>query len=188
MNEIFSKAELTAVFGRDVGHGVSGLCINSREATNGDLFFAMKGEKVDSHDFVKEALGNGASLAAVEKPLSGIAEDRQILVESSLKKLQDLARYNASCTDAKYVSVTGSVGKTTTKSIIGHLLSCSNLNVFTSTKNMNSQIGLPLCIAKMPRHTELAILEVGMSKAGEIKKLVDIAPPDVAVITAVCET
>ncbi|MDR3151678.1 MAG: UDP-N-acetylmuramoyl-tripeptide--D-alanyl-D-alanine ligase, partial [Holosporaceae bacterium] len=188
MKEIFSKTELAEVFCGDIKHGASGLCIDSRKAMDGDIFFAMKGERVDGHDFVKEALGKGAALAVVEKSLPWIAEDRQILVESSLKKLQDLARYNVSRIAAKYVSVTGSVGKTTTRSMISHLLSCSNLEVFTSTKNMNSQIGMPLCVAKMSRHTEFAILEMGMSKAGEIKKLVDIAPPNVAVITAICET
>ncbi|MDR1361974.1 MAG: UDP-N-acetylmuramoyl-tripeptide--D-alanyl-D-alanine ligase [Holosporaceae bacterium] len=189
MKEIFSKAELSAALGQQVKCGISGICINSRDAREGDLFFAMQGSRVDGHDFVSEALKKGAFLAVVEKFLPGIDGAQQILAKASLDKLQDLARYNVSRTAAKYVSVTGSVGKTTTKAMICHFLSnTSRGNVFASKANMNSQIGLPFCVAQMPPDTDTAILEVGMSGAGEIRKLVQVAQPDMAVITAVCES
>ncbi|MCR5224800.1 MAG: UDP-N-acetylmuramoyl-tripeptide--D-alanyl-D-alanine ligase, partial [Alphaproteobacteria bacterium] len=181
---IFLKEELSEIFNQRVPCDIDDICTNSKEAKHGDLFVALKGEKVDGHNFVEQALSNGASLALVEQGNF----DKSIKVESSYDGLVKLAKYNVRKTDAKYVCVTGSIGKTTTKNMIHHILSAQlGKDVYVTKGNFNSQIGLPICAATMPRDTKIGVFEMGMSAFGNIKKLVDIIPPRVSVITKVCE-
>ncbi len=181
---IFSKEELSEIFNQHVSCDINDICLNSKEAKRGDLFIALKGEKVDGHNFVEQALSNGASLALVEQGNF----DKSIKVESSYEGLVKLAEYNVSKTNAKYVGVTGSIGKTTTKNMIHHILSAQlEKDVYVTKGNFNSQIGLPVCAATMQRNTKIGVFEMGMSSFGNIKKLIHIIPPRVSVITKVCE-
>lgn len=181
---IFSKEELSDIFDQTVSVDIDDICLNSSDAKCGDLFVALKGEKVDGHDFVKQALSNGASLAMIEH---GDFEN-VIRVSSCYEGLLKLAKYNINHAITRYVGVTGSIGKTTTKNMIYHMLDSQNKRAYATRKNFNSQLGLPLCAATMPRDSEFGVFEMGMSSAGNIKKLVDIVSPNISVITKICET
>ncbi|MDR3186931.1 MAG: UDP-N-acetylmuramoyl-tripeptide--D-alanyl-D-alanine ligase [Holosporaceae bacterium] len=190
MTVVFSRQELSEIFSREVSRAASDICVNSNDAKAGDLFVAMQGEKADGHSFVAQALANGAELAIVEKSLDGIDKSRLIEVDSSRNALLQLARYSLQRQNAKYVGVTGSVGKTTTRDMIHHMLTKNfedpNL-VYASRKNFNSQIGLPICAATMPRNTKIGIFEMGMSSCGDITKLLDLLQPSISVITNIGE-
>lgn len=185
---IFSKKELSEIFKTKIEKDIDDICIDSREAKSGDLFIALKGENVDGHDFVESAFANGASLALVQRE-NYVSEENLIRVESTYQGLLDLAKYNVARTKAKYIGVTGSIGKTTTKNLIYHLLSKFFPNgIFVTKKNFNSKIGLPICATCMDRNTKIGIFEMGMSEFGDIKNLIKIIAPNISVITHICET
>ncbi|MDR1561091.1 MAG: UDP-N-acetylmuramoyl-tripeptide--D-alanyl-D-alanine ligase [Holosporaceae bacterium] len=190
MTSVFSKEELSKIFSKQIQSGINDVCINSNDAKFGDLFVALKGKKTDGHKFVKQAIDNGAILAIVEEDIDGIDEKKLVKVESSYKALLELAKYNIEKTNARYIGITGSVGKTTTKDMIYHILSQfpDGGNIHATRKNFNSQIGLPICVATMPRNTKIGIFEMGMSNFGDIKKLINIVPPAVSIISGICET
>jgi len=185
---IFSKEELSEIFKAKIKKNIDGICVDSRKAEPGDLFIALKGENVDGHGFVKSAFENGAVLALIQHENFDYGEDL-IKVNSTYQGLLDLAKYNIAKTNAKYIGVTGSIGKTTTKNLIYHLLSKFFPNeVFVTKKNFNSKIGLPTCAACMNRNTKIGIFEMGMSKAGDLRNLIKIVAPNISVITHICET
>lgn len=186
--EQFSVEDLSEIFQQSVAYGVCDISTDSREVKSGDLFVAIKGENVDGHDFVIHALNNGASVALVEHDLPNVDPSRLIKVKSTLESLNDLAKYNLSRCNAKIIGVTGSVGKTTTRSLIYHLLKSLYAHVYTNRRNFNSKIGLPLCAAMMPIDTQFGVFEMGMSSSGDLRHLVQIVPPDLSVITNICET
>ena len=170
-------------------HVFENICVDSREAKSGDLFVALHGENVDGHKFVKSALQNGASIALVDQDVEDVDQSKLIKVQSTLQGLVDLAKYNVNQTKALYLGVTGSIGKTTTKNLIHHLLSkATSKKTYVSQKNFNSQIGLPICAATMPADAEIGIFEMGMSEPGELKKLISVVSPKISVISHVCET
>jgi len=185
---IFSKEELSEIFKTKVEKSVNDICIDSREAKPGDLFIALKGENVDGHDFVKSALEHGATLSLVQQ-WNCECDENLIKVNSTYQGLLDLAKYNVAKANARYIGVTGSIGKTTTKNLIYHLLSKFFPNeIYVTKKNFNSKIGLPICAACMPRNTKIGIFEMGMGAAGDIKNLIKIIEPNISVITHICET
>jgi UDP-N-acetylmuramoyl-tripeptide--D-alanyl-D-alanine ligase len=164
----------------------SGYSIDSRTMTPGQLFFAVAGERVDGHDFVEAALRAGAVAAVVRKDMlaryplkSGL-----IAVDDTLLALQTLAAAVRRLWGKTVVGVTGSTGKTTTKDAIAHVLS-SRLNVLKSAGNLNNHFGLPLQLLRLEREHEIAVIEMGMSHAGEIRALASLAQPDIGVVTNV---
>ena len=163
---------------------VHGVCINSKNIKEGNLFVPIIRVK-DGHDYVKEAMDNGAVASLWKKsygtPPKGIPI---IFVDETLFALQQLAQFYRSEINVKVIGITGSNGKTTVKDIIGGILS-STYRVHKTKGNFNSQIGLPLTILEMKRNTEFLILEMGMSEKGQIRKLSRIAQPDVAIITMI---
>jgi len=156
---------------------------DSRQVKKGSLFFALKGKRVDGHHFLKEVVQRGGKGAIVSTSYRGPSFGLQLIrVEDVMWALQTLA-YKIFTEHSPYViGITGSAGKTTTKEFITTLLS-EKFSVAKSRGNMNSQIGLPLTLLNWSGREKMVVLEMGMSKAGEIKRLITLAPPDLAVLT-----
>ncbi|UYX54535.1 UDP-N-acetylmuramoyl-tripeptide--D-alanyl-D-alanine ligase [Bacillus thuringiensis] len=163
---------------------MQGVCIDSKKIKEGNLFVPIIRVK-DGHDYVKEAIDNGAVASLWKKsygtPPKGVPI---IFVDDTLFALQQLAQFYRNELGVKVIGITGSNGKTTVKDIIGGILS-STYRVHKTKGNLNSQIGLPLTILEMKRDTEFLILEMGMSEKGQIRNLSQIAQPDVAIITMI---
>ncbi|KXY66670.1 UDP-N-acetylmuramoyl-tripeptide--D-alanyl-D-alanine ligase [Bacillus cereus] len=163
---------------------IHGVCIDSKNMKEGNLFVPIIRVK-DGHEYVKEAMDNGAIASLWKKsygsPPKGIPI---IFVDDTLFALQQLAQFYRREINVKVIGITGSNGKTTVKDIIEGILR-STYRVHKTKGNFNSQIGLPLTILEMKRDTEFLILEMGMSEKGQIRNLSRIAQPDVAVITMI---
>ena len=165
---------------------VNGYFTDSRLTKPGGVFFALKGEREDGHAFLKEIASKGALGAVVSKEYEGEIEGLYLLkVSDPLHSLQKLARERVNRLKPRIVGVTGSLGKTTTKGFIATLLARKFL-VACNPGNQNSQVGLPLTILDaMKGNEEILVLEMGMTKSGHLTKLLQIATPEVAVITSV---
>lgn len=185
-NPLWTAAELTeATNGRTSGNWtVSGISIDTRTLDPGDLFVALVGPSFDGHDFAASALEKGAAAVIVARELDGIDRDRQLVVEDTFDALQAIGSAARRRTDVKVIAVTGSVGKTGVKEAIAHALTRQGATHATQG-NLNNHIGLPLTLARMPKSTRFAVLELGMSAAGEIEALSQLANPDVALITTI---
>lgn len=158
--------------------------IDSRTITPGALYIALKGERVDGHEFVKQALERGAVAAVVNAPVPGVDESRLLWVQHTAKALTALGHAARKRSNAKIIGITGSIGKTTTKEMVA--LMCSAFgNTFATKGNFNNHFGVPLMLANMPLETQFGIFEMGMNHAGEIGALSEIVQPHVAVITTV---
>ncbi len=168
---------------------VTGISIDSRELEPGMAFFALKGERVDGHDFLREALDAGCTVLIVERDDVLPFEPRfvsveLIKVESTEKALQDLAAWYLSRFHVIKVGITGSTGKTTTKEMLFHMLS-ERYKTVRNLGNYNNLIGLPLSVFQVDCTTEAAVFEMGMDRLGEIHRLAEIVRPHAAVITNV---
>lgn len=158
--------------------------IDSRTIEAGGLFFAVIAER-DGHDFVRAAAARGAAGAVVSRDVA--APDPSfvlIRVRDTVAALQELAGSVLSRSQARVVAITGSVGKTTAKEFAAALLGRA-FQVHKSEANLNNHLGLALSILQIRQEDEIAVLEMGMSGPGEIRRLAEIAPPDVAVVTNV---
>ncbi len=187
---------------------VSGWSVDSRTLAAGDVFFALKGPSHDGHQYVAQVLEKGASAAVVERPVWGQAFEPaagfppgqpgrspagspeglphvEIVVADTGRALEDAARYARQRWGGEIVAVTGSAGKTTTKDIIAAMLAAET-PVGKTVGNFNNQVGLPLSILRLPDDAKVAVLEIGMNHAGEIRRLAALADPiRVGVITNV---
>ncbi len=163
-----------------------GYSIDSRTVGPGQLFFAVKGERLDGHDFVKSALERGAVAAVVRKDQLGRypGQTRLLAVEDTLVALQTLATAVRKLWGKPLIGVTGSAGKTTTKEAIAHVLA-TRFQVLKSEGNFNNHFGLPLMLLKLEPEYDVAVIEMGMSHAGEIRALAKIAQPEIGVVTNV---
>jgi UDP-N-acetylmuramoyl-tripeptide--D-alanyl-D-alanine ligase len=186
---------LGAVGGRllagDAAATVPGVSIDTRTLKPGDLFVAIRGDVLDGHDFVEAALAAGASGAVIGKPMPGLRPDllagrALVVVADTTRALQRMARWVRQRSGARVVAITGSAGKTTTKDVTAAFLEL-RYRVMRSSGNRNNHIGLPLSLLELDERTEVAVVELGMNHAGEIRRLVDIAEPDVRVWTNVAE-
>jgi UDP-N-acetylmuramoyl-tripeptide--D-alanyl-D-alanine ligase len=160
--------------------------IDSRTVQSGELFFAVKGERMDGHDFVDQALEKGAVAAVVRKdqlPRYAV-KSRLIAVNDTLDALQTLATAVRRLWGKPLVGVTGSAGKTTTKESIAQVLA-TRFRVLKSEGNFNNHFGLPLMLLKLEPEHDVAVIEMGMSHAGEIAALAKIAQPEIGVVTNV---
>lgn len=162
------------------GKSLSGISIDSRTILRNELFFALKGESFDGHDFVSEAVFKSGLPAVVSKK---VKSREVILTQDTLRGLGDLASYYKKKNDVFTIAVTGSYGKTTTKNFIGSIFSTSYPTLI-SFKNYNNLIGVPLNLFKLEEE-KIAVLEFGTNQVGEIKRLSEIAEPDIGLITGI---
>lgn len=160
---------------------ITGVVSDSRKVEPGNLFVAIKGEKVDGHDYLSEVFAKGATAALVDHVPEG-TKGTCILAKDTVKGLQDIAEWYRRSLDLKVVGVTGSVGKTSTKEIIASVL-IEGFRVQKTIGNYNNEIGLPLTILGLEGNTQIAVLEMGISDFGEMRTLSKIARPDICVIT-----
>ncbi|MBA2369200.1 MAG: UDP-N-acetylmuramoyl-tripeptide--D-alanyl-D-alanine ligase [Candidatus Protochlamydia sp.] len=163
---------------------IQGFSVDTRHLQPNQIFAALKGERVDGHSYLAEAKKKGASAALVKINYEGADHGMELLrVPDPLSALQELAKASLARTSSRIVAVTGSVGKTTTKEFIKTLLSL-RYAVAASVGNLNSQAGLPLTLLNNTEgNEEILILEMGMSEPGELTRLVQMAPPEVSVLT-----
>src|SRR5216110_702886 len=160
--------------------------IDSRTIQPGDLFFAVKGERLDGHDFVEQAFSKGAVAAVVRKDQLGkyLVNTPLLQVDDTLVALQTLAAAVRRLWGKPLIGVTGSTGKTTTKEAIAHVLS-SRFRMLKSEGNFNNHFGLPLTLLRLEPEHDAAVIELGMSHPGEIAALAKIAHPEIGVVTNV---
>jgi UDP-N-acetylmuramoyl-tripeptide--D-alanyl-D-alanine ligase len=181
---------IAAMAGRPFGtlpEGITGISIDSRSIAPGEAFFAIKGDRVDGHDYASMAMANGASLLVVSEarlPAMGRLTVPMIVVEDVLAALGRLGLASRERSKAQIIAVTGSVGKTTTKEMLRHVLSPSG-KVHASVASFNNHWGVPLMLARMAEDTDYGVFEVGMNHPGEIRPLVAMIRPDVAIITTI---
>ena len=184
---LWRVAEFVQASGNFDGEQVAGgYSIDSRTVQPGDLFFAVRGERLDGHDYVEKALQAGASGAviAIDHAERFAAWGKVLIVKDTLVALQRLGAAVRRLWGKRLVGVTGSAGKTTTKDVIAHVLS-TRLRVLKSQGNLNNHFGLPLQLLKLESEHDIAVIEMGMSHAGEITALCEIAKPDWGVVTSV---
>lgn len=170
----------------EVRQKINGVFTDSRSPLPGGLFVPVVGERFDGHDFVDRCLAAGAATFLWQEDHGAPPAGPVILVQDTLKALQQLAAAYLQQSGAAVVGITGSNGKTTTKDIVNALLS-TTFKVHKTEGNYNNHIGLPLTVLSMPEDTQIVILEMGMSGREEIRLLSRMAQPDVAVITNVGE-
>ena len=156
------------------------ICTDSRKVGDGDLFVALKGDNHDGNRYALSSLDNGAAYAIVDD--HALEGERLILVDDSLKMLQELASYHRSLMSSPVLGITGSNGKTTTKELV-HLVLSKKYEVWATRGNYNNHIGLPLTILSAPLDTEMLIIEMGTNQPGDIQLLCNIGDPTHGVIT-----
>ena len=183
LQEVAAATAGTVVAGSP-GLRVSGVTIDSRRVEPGQLFVAIAGPRFDGHDFLAEAAARGAAAALVPRDVEAPAGLGVVRVAETLRGLTDLARHARAQAEVPVVCITGSAGKTTTKDMTAALLGTRG-PVLKTEGNLNNQYGLPLMLLRLRPEHSAAVLELGMSAAGELRALSGIARPDVAVITMV---
>jgi UDP-N-acetylmuramoyl-tripeptide--D-alanyl-D-alanine ligase len=168
----------------------TGYSIDSRTIATGDCFFAVRGARLDGHDYVQAALDKGACAAVIdESRRASFPQESQaklIGVRDPLEAMQRLAAHVRRKWGGPVIAITGSTGKTTTKQLISTLLA-TRFRVHQNEGNLNNHFGLPLSLLRLDPAAKLGVFELGMSAAGEIRFLADICKPDVGVVTNVGE-
>lgn len=157
---------------------------DSRLVSNGDLFWALPGSSQNGHDYVGEAFRRGAACCIIEEDRPAFEGHPRIVVRNSLAALADFARAYRRSREAMVIGITGSVGKTTTRSLLHSVLS-ARFKGTQSPANFNNHVGVPLSLLDVAPSDEFAVIEMGASAVGEIARLADIACPEAAIVTAV---
>jgi UDP-N-acetylmuramoyl-tripeptide--D-alanyl-D-alanine ligase len=159
----------------------SGVTTDSRNIQPNVMFFALKGENFDGNKFAADSLKAGAAFAVVSDK-KYVLDERYILTENTLQALQDLANAYRNSFQIPILGLTGSNGKTTTKELCAAVLA-KKFKVHYTKGNFNNHIGVPLTLLAMPPHTEIAVIEMGANKIGDIAELCEIAAPTHGLIT-----
>lgn len=158
-----------------------GISTDTRKIESGTLFFAIKGDRFDGNKFAKDAIEKGAAYAVVDDP-NLEKHPQYVFVQDTLEALQKLARHHRRQFDIPVLAITGSNGKTTTKEILGAILTQKYKAVVTEG-NLNNHLGVPFTLLRLDETHEIAIVEMGANKPGDIKELAEIAEPTHGVIT-----
>jgi UDP-N-acetylmuramoyl-tripeptide--D-alanyl-D-alanine ligase len=169
--------------GRILSHEIGGISIDSRTIQQGELFFAIPGDRFDGHDFAGEAVHRGACGVVVSHPIEPVSVPI-IAVDDTIVGLGDLAADYRKRFEIPLVAVTGSNGKTSTKEMVAKVMSTS-FCVLKTEGNLNNHLGLPLTLFRLSSAHEAAVVEMGMSAHGEIARLTAISRPQVGVVTNV---
>lgn len=164
---------------------VSSVEFNSKNCQAGSLFIPLTKGTTDGHQYVQNAVENGAIVTLWDRPQEEAPDNIAcIFVDDTLQAFQDLARYYLKSNGNKVVAITGSNGKTTTKDMVAAVLG-SQYKTYKTQGNYNNEIGVPKTILDMPEKTEVLVLEMGMDDFGQIEQLSRLATPDIAVITLI---
>ncbi|MEE4239309.1 MAG: Mur ligase family protein, partial [Anderseniella sp.] len=148
---------------------LNGVAIDSRSVSPGDIFVAIRGDRTDGHEYAASALAAGAGLTVVSRPDEAMRKAGPLLVvDDALNALEQMGRSARARVGGKVVAVTGSVGKTTTKDALKVALSACG-PTHAAVSSFNNHWGVPLTLARMPRASAFAVIEVGMNHAGEIE-------------------
>lgn len=184
MSELWTAQEILAAIGGELcgDFTCEHVAFDSREIGAGDLFFALKGEESDGHNFIEKAFENGASAA-----ITSIKIDHpHILVDDTMRALNALAIASRNRVSAKIIGVTGSAGKTGTKEALFAALDRSSRgSAHRSVKSYNNHVGVPLSLTRMPPDVSYGIFEMGMNHPGELSELTQLVRPDVAIVTTI---
>jgi UDP-N-acetylmuramoyl-tripeptide--D-alanyl-D-alanine ligase len=170
---------ISALYSLFLQHPV--VCTDTRSIISGSIFFALKGDNFNANTFAAEALEKGCVYAVIDEAEFAKSE-KFILVDDVLKTLQDLAAHHRKQLKAPVIGITGTNGKTTTKELINSVLK-ERYNCFATKGNLNNHIGVPLSLLSLAKEHELAVIEMGASKPGDIEELCNIAFPDYGIIT-----
>lgn len=177
-----------SLIGGSAGAIFTGISTDTRTLKAGDLFIALSGERFDGHEFLHQAVAQGAAGVLISRRdiviPSGIAV---VLTDDTRKALQNLACFHRLRFDIPVIAVTGSNGKTTTKDMTAAVLA-SRFKVLKTEANYNNEIGLPLTLLNLTADHQVAVVEMGMRSKGEIRELAEVALPTVGVVTNVGET
>ena len=163
-----------------------GVSIDSRSVAKGDIFVAIKGDKMDGHDFVPGAIANGAGIAIVSRVSGEWAKDLPLLIvkDDPLHALERMGRAARARSHSKIIAVTGSVGKTSTKEMLRIALSAS-AETHASAASFNNHWGVPLTLSRFAETSGFGVFEIGMNHPGEITPLVGMVRPHIAIVTNV---
>ena len=185
-----TQALVAATGGRPLGKlpdTIGGISIDTRTLEPGDAFFAIKGDRFDGHNFATAAMAAGAGLMVVAEeklPSLGRLSMPMIVVADVLKALEKVGAAARKRSKAKIIAVTGSAGKTTTKEMLRVALGAAG-KVHAADKSFNNHWGVPLTLARLPADSDFAVFEIGMNHPGEIRPLVKLVRPHVAIITLI---
>lgn len=169
----------------DIEEKVYGVCIDSRKVVEGNLYIPIHGANNNGHDYVRQAIDNGAKAVLWERNEPNPPQDVVvILVEDTTAALQKLAESYRHQLDMKVIGITGSNGKTSTKDILAGILSQHYVTQKTMG-NFNNEIGVPLTLLSLSENVEAAVVEMGMENLGELSFLTNMVKPDIAIITNV---
>jgi UDP-N-acetylmuramoyl-tripeptide--D-alanyl-D-alanine ligase len=174
--------EIGSVIGvpAEIDARITGWSVDSRTVALGDLFFALRGPNHDGNAYVADTLRKGAVAAIANEPADGPV----LVVPDTLVALQNISSWARDVWGGDVVGITGSAGKTSTKDVVAAMLAAS-IPVGKTIGNLNNHVGVPLSILRLPRHARVAVLEMGMNHAGEIRELCAIARPRIGVVTNV---
>lgn len=180
-----TEAILATTGGITTGNWVAtSVSIDTRTLEPGALFVALPGSKVDGHDHVKDAIEKGAAGALVSRKVEGVDTSKLVIVKDVERALAALGAAGRDRSKAKFIGITGSVGKTGAKEMLAAALSAVG-SVYATKGNLNNHLGVPLILANLPLEVDYAVIEMGMNHAGEIAPLSRLARPDVSLITTV---
>jgi UDP-N-acetylmuramoyl-tripeptide--D-alanyl-D-alanine ligase len=185
MNALWTSAEVTRALSpvaMPAPFEATGVTFDSRAVAKGDLFFALAGETTDGHSFVADALSRGAAAAVVSRDVPGA--ERLVRVADTMKALVDLGHAGRARSPARIASVTGSVGKTSTKDALRTMLA-AQARTEASAASYNNHVGVPISLARLPPDARYGVFEIGMNHPGEIEPLARQVAAHVGVITNV---
>jgi len=166
---------------KNLHESLTGGSFDTRSLGDADIFFALEGEQSDGHLYLKQLDGSGIRLIVVEKDVDPVGDIAILKVESTLGALHSMARKLAAMFNGRIISITGSSGKTTTKTWLRHTLN-KRFNVLANIGSFNNQIGCPITILSIQPEHDILILEMGSSGLGELELLSSIAPADISIL------